>query len=158
MAFEVVARLAVPTDCEWMYQWRNHAATRLYSFDSTEIEPRKHCDWFEKVLAAEDIVLLVVEEGGHPIGVVRFNLQEGGQTADISVYVDPARHGAGLGKKVLAAGEHYLCHNFLGVRAITAQVMQENIASRKLFLQAGFRATASNVYRKGLGLKEGAVS
>jgi RimJ/RimL family protein N-acetyltransferase len=141
-----------------MYQWRNNAATRRYFFDPAEIEYREHCDWFEKVLAAEDIVLLVVEERGYPMGVVRFNFQEEGQTAEVSVYVDPARHGAGLGKKVLTAGECYLRRNSPGVRAITAQVMQENIASRKLFIQAGFVETGSNVYRKWVGSKGGAVS
>lgn len=158
MALEVAARIAARNDCEWMCQWRNNAATRRYFFDSAEIEYQKHCAWFEKVLAAEDVVLLVVEEDGYPIGVVRFNLQDEGQEAEVSVYVDPARHGAGLGGKVLSAGEGYLCRNFSGVRTITAQVMQENIASRKLFLQAGFREMGDNVYRKTVGLMGGAIS
>ena len=86
---------------------------------------------------------LFVRVGCERIGFLRFQPiaplpEEAGRTADISINIATAHRGRRLGVAALKAGLKFL-RDTGAADSVIAEVRQENIASRKAFLAAGFR-------------------
>lgn len=129
-------RPAVEADAERVFPWRNDPAVRGASLDPREIAWEDHRAWFRTTLERADRRLLVAESEGVAVGVLRFDLD--GMQAEISIYLDPAKIGRGLGTAVLLAGVEWAKRNLSGVRALTARVRPDNPVSLKVFEKAGF--------------------
>lgn len=120
-----------------LWAWVNDDGVRRASFDSEWIPWDSHSAWFSARLADPATRLYVVEVEGRPAAQVRFDLR-GSREAEISVSVDPAARGRGVGTAAVrqaclrVAGE-------TGVRSILARVKVDNDASLRLFEKAGFR-------------------
>jgi RimJ/RimL family protein N-acetyltransferase len=71
------------------------------------------------------------------VGVLRFDFDEQ-QGAIVSIYIDPARTGQGMGKGLLRAGVAWLVCNRPDVRQVFAEILPENMASQALFRSVGF--------------------
>jgi GNAT superfamily N-acetyltransferase len=69
---------------------------------------------------------------------------------EVSIEVDPARRGAGLGRALAAAARHLLPAGL----PLWAQVAPANVASVRAFLAAGFRPVGAEAHltRKELGI------
>jgi len=137
---EIYIRRARQDDCERILEWRNHPATRRYFFNPESIDLITHRSWFAAILeGTRNCHLLIAENAtGCPIGVVRFD--EEGDSARVNVYLDPGRHGHGLGKAMLDSALQWLEINS-SVRTVNADVLVENTASMHLFAAAGFKNT-----------------
>lgn len=141
ISLSIKVRKVFHDDCLWIYQWRNHPATRKFSRDAEPISYEAHCEWFRRTLNAQNRRLLVVEEYGEPIGVIRFDfINDDLGSAEISIYVDPEKHGAGLGYKTLQAGIAGIMEDAVGkaLKRFVATVNEGNRVSQALFLKAGF--------------------
>jgi UDP-2,4-diacetamido-2,4,6-trideoxy-beta-L-altropyranose hydrolase len=144
---EIRLREASAQDEEKILNWRNHPAVRKFSGDGEEIARAEHARWLARVLADPDCHLLIGMDARGESGVLRYDIQL--NTAKISIYLAPERHGSGVGAALLAAGERWLAARRPEVTAISAEVQTVNRASVHLFTGAGYRARRTT-YMKSL--------
>jgi UDP-2,4-diacetamido-2,4,6-trideoxy-beta-L-altropyranose hydrolase len=117
-----------------MHEWRDHPATRGVSRNAEPIAWKDHIGWLERTLADPNRTLLVGMVGDLPVGVIRFDrLDE--RAAEVSLYLDPALHGLGLGRAMLLAGERAAAAGI----DVHAEVLEGNDGSAALFDSAGYR-------------------
>jgi len=130
-------RAASESDAQQAWEWRNSSAVRASSFDSAPIPFEKHLAWWRAALASADRVLLVGMLLRLPIGVIRLDLRE--TLATISIYLDPALTGQGVGPALLRCATRWVQEHLPALNRIEALVKTDNRASRKAFLAAGYR-------------------
>lgn len=119
-----------------IFHWRNDPATRRHALNPAPLSLDGHLAWLASALADDGRLLWMGVLDGRDIGVLRFDLE--GDTALVSIYLDPARHGQGLGEALLRAGLRRLASERPGIRHIDADVLDANQASRAIFEGAGF--------------------
>ncbi len=150
-ASRVAQRLLLPSlrfrdatlaDARMLYGWRNDPTVRRHFFDAREIDFDGHRAWMDSVLRAEDRLLLIAVDARGDFACVRFDLH--GDSAEISLYLDPARIGEGLGAAVVQDAVSVVRERVAGLSKVVARVMRDNTASRAVFERAGF-ATESLV-------------
>jgi len=136
-ASRLTVRAATPGDAERLYLWRNHPTTRAVSHDAQEIAWPGHLEWLTRTLNDSSRLLLVAQIGDIPVGVIRIDRQD---TTDalVSLYLDPALHGLGLGTAMLLAGEQHACHQTAPPARFVATVLEANIASQHMFRSVGY--------------------
>jgi RimJ/RimL family protein N-acetyltransferase len=86
-------------DAELLLKWRNDPATRVASRQSGVIELAEHRDWLSRSLASPDRMMRIVEESGHPVGVVRADRTRDGW--ELSWTVAPDARGRGIGPSMV---------------------------------------------------------
>src|SRR5438132_1782021 len=120
---------------------RNDRSTREGSFRTSVISAEEHHEWFTRKLADPDCALLIIEEDGRPLGQLR--LDRSGQLAEVSIGLDPAARGRGVGREALLLSV-LEAPRLLGVSSIRALVKKGNAASLGAFKAAGFRVVADH--------------
>jgi RimJ/RimL family protein N-acetyltransferase len=138
-------RPAVAGDRDNLFLWRNHEDNRRHSGDGRPIARPAHDAWFSATLADGARKLLIAEDDGVPVGVLRYDIA--GFTATVSLYLVPGNGGRGFGEAMLAAGEKWLSRACPGVRALEAAVRPDNLPSMRVFGAAGFDP-CSTLFRK----------
>lgn len=126
-------RRARPEDAGLLHAWRNHPDTRRVSRDPREIAPHEHHAWLQRTLADPARSLYVAEVGHLPVGSIRFD-RLNSRRAEVSLYLDPALHGLGLGTALLRAGERQVPPD----HDLIAEVLDNNPTSARLFAAAGY--------------------
>jgi spore coat polysaccharide biosynthesis predicted glycosyltransferase SpsG/RimJ/RimL family protein N-acetyltransferase len=129
-------RPATAADAEPILRWRNDPATRAASRTTEPIDDDTHERWLERRLADPAEPLLVIERAGEPVGSVRFDRED--SDAEISIALDPAHRGAGLGTRAIRETSElsFAADPWLG--AVIATVRTGNTASQRAFTNAGF--------------------
>lgn len=117
-----------------MHAWRDHPATRGVSRNAEPIAWNDHIAWLERMLADPSHALMVGIVGDTPVGVIRFDRLDAA-SAEVSLYLDPALHGLGLGRAMLLAGERAAAAGI----DVHAEVLEGNDGSAALFDSAGYR-------------------
>ena len=139
----VTVRPATPADVEAVWRWRNDPVSRAGSVHTAEVPWADHVAWFDRVLAAPNRYLLVGLAGpglagraaDAPIGVVRFDAENGGY--EVSINLAPEARGRRLAVPLLRAGAAWLrAQN--GAAEVIALVRDDNAASMRTFLAAGY--------------------
>lgn len=133
---DLVVSPATAGDSRMVYDWRNHPAIREVSLDRTEISWEGHQQWYDSALHDRNRVLLLGRRGDLPIGVVRFDIEDG--VADVSIYLSPVAHAPGTGGALLAAAERWLVHARGDVHRLHARVVRANSRSHGLFRSSGY--------------------
>lgn len=136
-----VLRRARAGDSAAVFGWRNAEETRRHFRDPRPIAAADHDRWFDRVLIDNDTDLLIGEDRGAPVGVLRFD--HGGTGAEVSVYLVPGRSGRGEGTRLLRAGLDWLRAERPTTELVEAEVLAANAGSHAAFLAAGFRPFAS---------------
>lgn len=139
----LTVRPANEDDALLMHAWRNDPATRAVSRQAGEIDWDGHVAWLRRTLIDPGKTLMVGMVGAIPVGVIRFDALGDGR-AEVSLYLDPALHGIGLGKAMLLAGEAAAA----GSLDVLAEVLDGNIGSTRLFESAGYRRIDVNYWIK----------
>lgn len=129
-------RRAVEADAELVFGWRNHERVRQVSIDPNEIAWESHVQWFRNSLERSDRVLLIACLDGVPVGVLRFDTVK--DVAEVSIYLDPARIGKGLGSEILRDGIAWARRSLPAVKQFQANIRENNKASIRLFEKIGF--------------------
>ncbi len=142
LAGSLSVRRATLEDAQMMYDWRGDAATRAVSLESDELVWDDHIAWLTRVLEDPARQLFVGEIGGRPVGVIRFDFAERAR-AEVSLYLDPALHGLGLGPHLLLAGEAAA-----DAAIVDATVLEGNRPSQRLFEHCGYTQTAPTTWVK----------
>lgn len=132
----VSMRLARAEDSEHLYRWRNHPSIRAVSRNSDEIAWADHSRWFAAVLADPCRKLLIGQQDGKPVGVVRFDIE--GEQAEVSIYLVPDAPVCCRGGDLLQGAEDWFVEHCREVRQLHAQVRGGNLRSNGLFIAAGY--------------------
>lgn len=151
-------RPTTSADCELFWEWANDAQARAASFRNKTISWEHHANWFESKMQDANAVLYTAtrqdacgpiatkpnsaECAGTPVGQVRFQIE--GQRAVLSISLGCAYRGRGWGKEILklAVGKFFQEYE---ADFIDAFVKPANVASLKLFENAGFERVAPAV-------------
>ncbi len=133
----ITLRPAVSGDAEAVWQWRNAPDVRSTAIDTAEIGWDDHSRWFANRLIDPETILLVAQDRGHDVGVIRFDLC--GDEAKVSIFMAPGLAGRGLGPTILRAGQLWVCDARPEIARFAADVRPENAASIALFEGAGYR-------------------
>lgn len=140
-------REATAEDSRRIFEWRNHASVREQSRSSQPLAWEDHDPWFRATLASDKRVLLVGSAAGQPVGVIRFDLEEG--VAEVSIYLVPgAPRARGQGRALLGASERWLVSNRPQVSSIRAFVLGNNEVSRRLFEGSGYRTESFSFVKR----------
>ena len=122
-------RKATPEDASDLLAWRNDPVTRAMSRNSDPVEAAEHARWFQSALQDAACTLLIGEDDGRKIGMVRLSR---GEETEVSINLNPAVRGRGFSRELLTralAQER---------GALLAVIKPENLASIRLFEGAGF--------------------
>jgi UDP-2,4-diacetamido-2,4,6-trideoxy-beta-L-altropyranose hydrolase len=139
-------RLANKSDSKNIFSWRNHPTIRNNSLSSDEIKWPEHEKWFSDVCGKPSHPILIGYIQGHPIGVVRFDIQA--NVADVSIYRVPDSGHHGTGYKLLCEAEAWLKINHPQVVAVHALVLKENEPSKNLFEKSRYVKQADSAQIK----------
>lgn len=125
-------------DSRDIWLWRNDAVTRLMSRCQDEISWSEHQSWYSDALRNPGLTLLI---GSHPItrqkiGLCRFDLNEAGTAATVSLNLNPANRGKGLSGEFLRAGIQFF--DLRHCVELEAVIKSQNIPSIRCFETCGF--------------------
>lgn len=122
-------------DAETVWEWRRANGAQRFYISERQPELSSHLTWFKVALASpENRLMLMVENLGHPVSHLRVDWI--GDCARISIVVDPKIRNHGIGRKSLTLLEEFL--SSIGTRTLLADVHMDNLASRQLFVRAGY--------------------
>lgn len=129
-------RRALPADSARLLAWQSDPATRRFARDPNPPGPAKHESWYAARLADPYCLFHMVEQAGLAVGMLRLDWRKERQGFEVSIVIDPARHGQGLGAAALALGRQLAPQENLW-----AYVKPDNAASLRLFAKAGYVAS-----------------
>lgn len=133
-------RLAEAADTDWLFDLQCQPATRAFALNPEPPSLDDHRAWMAATLDNPNRLLLIAEFDAAPAGMLRFDRAADGFV--VSIAVDSARHGQGIGGAMLALARRLVRH-----RDLIATVLPENSASLALFTAAGYRPAGPNLYR-----------
>ncbi len=131
-------RRAKERDKDFLFQLRNEDAVRAQSWHTERVDAPAHEAWFKSSLRNPKRVLYVVEADGAPAGQVRFDVDDSGGSAEVSVAVAERFRGRGIGSEALRSAGQSFTKDFPDVKKIFAHIKTDNPASVKTFLKAGY--------------------
>lgn len=123
-------------DCELLWTWANDPAARAASFRSAPIPWEDHVAWFQTRLRAASSRLYLIEDSGHPVGVVRFDFEADG-AAVVSINLAPEARGRRIGPVALRQACELVSQKG-GIKSVIAYIKPENVASVRAFEHAHF--------------------
>lgn len=119
-------------DAALLFAWQQHPETRKYARNPEAPQWEGHLEWLGAVLKSNMRTLLIAEQDGHPVGMLRFD--SGIDDAEVSIVVAPGLRRRGIGTAMLAAMKTgFPQHHF------SAYIDCVNLASAHVFERAGFR-------------------
>jgi UDP-2,4-diacetamido-2,4,6-trideoxy-beta-L-altropyranose hydrolase len=130
-------RPAALSDAETIYAWRNSPAVRGVSHTRAPLEYESHLLWLQGTLANADRCLLIAEDDGQAVGVVRFDRRE--QDALISIYLAPDQIGRGRGSSVIRQSCAAIAERWPTLTSVHAEIQENNVQSLHSFAAAGFK-------------------
>jgi RimJ/RimL family protein N-acetyltransferase len=128
-------RPAVEDDEDRLLEWRNDPVSVRFAETGAPVEPADHRQWFRARLDDPATRISIAEIDGRAIGMTRIDVRAA--VGRVSVALDPAQRGQGLGTKILLALADSLIGDFQ-VDRLDATVHEGNAASRRAFERAGF--------------------
>jgi UDP-2,4-diacetamido-2,4,6-trideoxy-beta-L-altropyranose hydrolase len=130
-ALNVNLRNLVEKDCQLMFNWANDPDVRNNAFQSENIIWKNHLDWFMDKMNNPNSQIYILERNGVSIGQIRFDKEKDYWKIDYSI--DRNYRGLGMGTNIVK----------LGIKKIQGElkawVKSNNMASRKVFENLGFR-------------------
>jgi sialic acid synthase SpsE/RimJ/RimL family protein N-acetyltransferase len=130
-------------------EWRNDPTTLLMSFHrAPKLWDAFRSEYRDDYMVADPLPCFALEHGSR-VGFLRWRPvahPEGlnGPCVDISIMVAPQQRGRGFGARMLRAAHDELRR--LGIDAVAAEIRDENHASHRAFLAAGYRLLGAGVH------------
>ena len=128
------------SDCRLIYDWRMSPEVRAKSFNNKEFSYDDHKKWFQNFMENNLSFGFILEDSGNPVAQIRFDKTKIDGYYNISIFTAPNLSGKGYGSKVLELS----CQdkNLLSkAKYFVAEVFDDNIPSKKIFLKNGFKIT-----------------
>jgi UDP-2,4-diacetamido-2,4,6-trideoxy-beta-L-altropyranose hydrolase len=126
-------------DCRLLWEWANDPDVRKASFSSELIPWEEHLQWFKSKLGDPNCLFFIAVDGiDVPIGQVRFDIVREKKEAVISVSIDRKFRGKGYASAIIQLASQML-FRLSEVNVIHAYIKQNNAASIRAFMKAGYR-------------------
>jgi RimJ/RimL family protein N-acetyltransferase len=140
-------RKAETKDVDIYFNWANDPEVRQHSYNQESIPYEKHVEWFNRNIndPAHLFLIFFDPDENIPLGQVRF-VKDSSKNAIISVSVDQHFRGKGLGTQVISLASVFF-HEHDDASSVTAYIKQDNIASLKSFIAAGFVVKENCTYK-----------
>nr|WP_178124770.1 MULTISPECIES: UDP-2,4-diacetamido-2,4,6-trideoxy-beta-L-altropyranose hydrolase [unclassified Pseudomonas] len=129
-------RPATLDDAQLLFEGRNGDSVRRWSQQSGVIDWSSHVQWLKACLHDPQRLLLIAELPDGPLGMLRYDREQG--DVQVSIYLFAGRFGFGWGQALLEQGEACLLRHWPDTQRLRAQVMAENQVSLTLFRRAGY--------------------
>jgi spore coat polysaccharide biosynthesis predicted glycosyltransferase SpsG/RimJ/RimL family protein N-acetyltransferase len=125
-----------PGDQERLWLWANDPQVRAASFSGAPIPWENHVLWFASLLGNPCARAWIAgSEAGESVGCIRFAIEK--KDATLSIVLDPAFRGRGLGAAVIALASRVLFAE-TDVSQIHAYIRPSNRASVSAFRKSGY--------------------
>ena len=129
---KIKLRPVTTADAVDLLRWKNDPETRRNSIvTQDEIKLEDHLIWLRRTLDDSTIQFFIVELEGKPIGDLRLNPLDTGET-EISIRLDVSTRGLGIATQVIGMVRGLLL----------AKIVSHNVASMRSFIANGFRPEA----------------
>jgi UDP-2,4-diacetamido-2,4,6-trideoxy-beta-L-altropyranose hydrolase len=141
----VQLRLAERADEAWLLELQKNPKTRAFFTNPAVPSAEEHAAWFARQLSRNDSLFAIVEAAGAAAGYVRLDrlaTNEAVPAYVVSIAIDPAMHGRGIGVAALA-----LARRAVPGAVLNAKVLPENEPSKRLFARAGYQSAGDDLYR-----------
>lgn len=136
-------RMAEFADEDWLYSLQSNPLTRKFFVNPAIPTREEHANWMKRTMTSRDTILCIVEDGKSPRGMLRLDrIKEAASDYAVSVAVDPAFYGAGIGAAALT-----LIRELLPTATFHAKVLGENEKSKRLFEKSGYLYVGDELYR-----------
>ncbi|MBI5728757.1 MAG: GNAT family N-acetyltransferase [Candidatus Magasanikbacteria bacterium] len=136
----IVVSEASRGDAGRIWEIRYHPLVNAVSGNQEMVDRASSEQWFiKKYFGGEDNKCFVLKHSGEIVGYCRFDTTHNGPYV-ISIALDPAFHGHGLGQVLLSE----TLHTFGGNESFRAVIKKNNQPSLKLFQRNGFVVTAES--------------
>lgn len=133
----VSLRPAHADDAYLVLAWQSQPGMRSYMHNPEIPSAQEHIEWFSKKLVDPATVLNIIEVDNRPAGVLRLDFDSEPSRWTISILIDTALQGSGIGASALR-----LAKRLLPDGTLLAEVLDGNHASRRAFEKAGFHQEA----------------
>jgi len=134
---ESFLRLACEEDSHDIWLWRNSPEVRKWSFNPETIPYSRHQEWFKcKLQDKKGKIYICTNNAGDKIGQIRFETRR--NAAYLNINLNPEYIGKRFGSRIIGQGTSLLFKEYSGVAEVIAEVLEENIASRKAFEKNGY--------------------
>jgi UDP-2,4-diacetamido-2,4,6-trideoxy-beta-L-altropyranose hydrolase len=143
---DVLVREATDTDARPSWALANDPEVRARSFDRPEISWQSHETWFRGKLRTESSSLWILDVAGAVAGVVRYDRDDDGSSAEVHFAIAAPFRGKGLGTGALRWTFARACRD-LGVERVRGVVLKSNLASSQAFLSNGYLQANERVER-----------
>jgi UDP-2,4-diacetamido-2,4,6-trideoxy-beta-L-altropyranose hydrolase len=139
----VSLRMVEYSDKSKIYKWQIQPLTRKYSKNKKAPTVEEHNEWFSQKMNSKKCAQTIIQCNKRDVGVLRFeqNIEESDDYV-ISIYLDSKEYGKGIGVEALLCGR-----DFFPDKIFIAEIMDENIPSRKIFTKAGFKPISAGIYQ-----------
>lgn len=142
-----IVRAAISSDSRRIWEIRNYPQVRQNSNNSTVIAFSDHDPWFQAKYfsGADNFCFVLTGQSGDVIGYCRFDYNADERAYVVSIALDPAYQGRGLGGRLLRESLLKLPPG----KKVVADIKKDNIASLALFLKNNFfqyRDDGANIY------------
>ena len=129
-------RHAATEDCSFIWEWRNHVLIRRFSTLPDFINFKEHKEWF--ILEKNYLFFLIGEINNKPVSVLHNKID--GDNIHVSIYLRPSLIGRKTGIATLTLKYFYeeIKTKYPSAIKLIATIHRNNIASRKLFIKAGY--------------------
>lgn len=125
-------------DLELLYIWVNDKDVRRNSLNQNIIKFEEHCNWFNNIINSDSSKIYILENwNGIPVGQIRFSFINGDYIIGFSI--DSRYRGKGLGEIIIRDGIERLKTQIKKKIILLAQVKNQNIASKNIFLKLDFK-------------------
>lgn len=127
-------RKATKADSEFLLENRNNPEVYKYFHNNKPVDRNDHEKWYASALLSEKDFIFIAEFNNISVGVVQLKISD--SLGLVSIYISPAYHGSGYALKSLDVLKVYAKE--MGLLSLTAEVVIENVASKRLFEKSGF--------------------
>ncbi|MBU0482021.1 MAG: UDP-2,4-diacetamido-2,4,6-trideoxy-beta-L-altropyranose hydrolase [Proteobacteria bacterium] len=138
---EIQVRNAIGSDEFNVYMWQGGVGSRLFARNTNVPMLQEHKEWFRNTLCDPNRRLNIIEYEGVPAGIIRLDSMNNKSVFEVSILVSKPFQKLGLGRHALN-----LTKQIKDVQELRAYVKQDNCASRKLFVGAGFVRESDDWY------------
>jgi len=129
-------------DCKELWEWRNDKRVRKWCFNAGNISYNEHKIWFNEQINDPNMRIYIFEnEDGAKVGQVRMRIKN--KEAHININLNPLFFDKGIGSRLIKMASDFL-FKIINVEKITAEVLINNLASRKAFEKAGYQLVSEN--------------
>jgi RimJ/RimL family protein N-acetyltransferase len=142
---QVTLRRVCDSDCRLLWEWANDPVVRQQSFNSEPIPWETHLSWFTRKCEDPNCYhFLGLNEAGHPVGQVRFDVAD---ETEVSIGIGGPYRGRGYGSSLLKLASAELVA-LTGLERINAYIKPDNMPSLGAFARAGY-VRAGKTYVRG---------